>query len=525
MKKKTPPLWPKERPLVVAPYYSGRALSKDDAALILQRSLTNPEFFARTILGVSLWKTQSEILKATLSNHKRVAVKACHASGKSFVAAVIGMTFVHLNIPSVVVTTAPTLRQVGAVLWKEIHRIYRGARKPLGGRMLQMSYALADDTFMMGLTTDDPNKFQGFHSENILVIVDEGPGVEENVYEAIEGVMAGGNARLLLLGNPTSLEGSFYRAFNDPAYSRLFYKFTISAFDTPNVVAKKEIIPGLVTHQWVKERQAVWGVDHPLYQIKVLGEFPGREFGDLVIPPIFIERAFNVTLNPLPDDPVILGVDIGELGGDETTCALRRGQRLYWTKGWIDATLPQTVQRLLSIINEYKVNEVRIDKIGVGAGVYQMLKELENEAKGRWRVVGIDVREKPVNDAKYYDCRSEMWYEFRENLRHDRIDLSQFIKQTRDSDITIAQLTTPKFQPMPNSGLIKVESKTEMRRRGVGSPDRADAVVQAFYDSYVSKEPIVNIGSPAQIEAIMKQPKWTESGEGGQAPWLRTPFM
>lgn len=499
-------------------------LSKDEASLILQRSLEQPEFFARTVLGVSLWSMQREILNSVLGQHNRVVVKAAHATGKTMAAAVAALTFVHLYSPSVVITTAPTMRQVSVVLWKEIHTIFRNARKPLGGRMLQTSYTLSDDTFAIGMTTDDPNKFQGVHSSNILIIADEAPGIEEEVYEAIEGIMAGGNARLLLIGNPTSLDGTFYRAFNDPSYSRLFRKFTISAFDTPNLKQGKEVIKGLVTMQWVEERKRLWGEDHPLYQIKVLGEFPGREFGDLVIPPSLIEKAREVVINPLPDDPVILGVDIGELGGDETTVALRKGSRLYWTDGWVDATLPNSTQRILDRINKYNVQEVRIDKIGVGVGVYDSLKELEREAKGRWRVVGIDVREKPVNQAKYADCRSEMWFEFREALRHDRVDLSQFFKNTRNADITIAQLMTPKYSIMPNTGLIKVESKKEMRNRKVPSPDRADAVIMAFYDVYMTKEPVLNVGTPTQLEGIMKQSAWTGWGlvdDEERPPWIR----
>jgi hypothetical protein len=457
--------------------------------------------------------------------YDRVACKACHASGKSFVAAAIVMTYVHLKIPCVVITTAPTLRQVRTILWKEIHRIFRNSRRALGGTMLQEMYSLFDDTFAIGLTTDDPDKFQGFHSENILVIADESPGIDEGVFEAIEGVMAGGQAKLLLLGNPSSLEGTFYRAFNHPAYMKLFKKYTISAFDTPNVKQKRDVIPGLITHKWVEERKRIWGPDHPLYQIKVLGEFPSREFGDLVVPPNFLDLAQNTKLPIILDDPIIYGVDVGAWGGDETAVAKRRSAKLVKVIAWNDADTPVSQHRIMKMVNEDLDRgnnvEIRIDSIGVGRGLYDGLKAIASERREgpSFKVIGIDVREKPVKTERYQYMRDEMWWEFREGLRHQDIDLSEFAKEY-DADITFAQLTTPKYTIMPNTGLIKVESKPDLRKRNVQSPDRADAVVQAFYDIHKSKEPVLEAGSQAQLRQLEKESKWEGLDcVGGDRPW------
>lgn len=268
----------------------GHRLSREDALYLLEKSIQNPLFFAENILGAKLWSKQRVILKALWEN-QRVAVKSGHAVGKSYLAAAAVLTYIHTHYPSIVITTAPVARQVQHVLWREIAKLYNQAKIPLGGELLSMTYRLDETTFAIGIATDDPEKIQGFHSENILVVVDEAAGIDDAIMDSIESIMAGGNTRLLMLGNPSRLEGHFYRAFMDKTESQLYKKYTISAFDTPNVVHKKIIIPGLVTWDWVEQRKKIWGPDHPLYKIRVLGEFPQQQFSDLVIPPFLLDIA------------------------------------------------------------------------------------------------------------------------------------------------------------------------------------------------------------------------------------------
>src|SRR5436189_77512 len=115
----------------------------------------------------------------------------------------------------------------------------------------------------------EPERFQGLHSESVLVIVDEASGVDEAIYESIEGILTGPNAKLLLIGNPNSPSGTFFQSHQ----SALYQSFHISALDVP----ERLLPPG-----WREERLAEWGEDNPAYQVRVLGEFPDQAEDSLV---------------------------------------------------------------------------------------------------------------------------------------------------------------------------------------------------------------------------------------------------
>ena len=115
--------------------------------------------------------------------------------------------FLYYHDPAIVLSTAPTFRQVRHILWRQVHRLYRGAADVLGGKMLDTRWEISDDRYAIGLSADSSDQFQGFHSENLLIVVDEAAGVGDDIYEAIEAVMTSASPRLLLIGNPTTVSG------------------------------------------------------------------------------------------------------------------------------------------------------------------------------------------------------------------------------------------------------------------------------------------------------------------------------
>ena len=242
----------------------------DEERFIVERCRRSPRAFAEAYLGVQLWRRQEEVLEA-LSQKRRVAVKAGNGLGKGFTAAVAVLWFLSCHSPAIVLTTAPTARQVRHVLWREIRRLHGSAAGLLGGAMLTTRYELANDRFALGLSTDEADQFQGFHSPNMLIVVDEAEGVSEQIYEAIDAVMTASNCKLLLIGNPTSDSGTFRRAFHEDR--RMYHTITISALESPNVEQQQVVVPGLTTAEWVTERAGLWGEASPMYQARVLGLF------------------------------------------------------------------------------------------------------------------------------------------------------------------------------------------------------------------------------------------------------------
>src|SRR5690242_744533 len=197
--------------------------------------LHDPIWCARIVLGAQLWKAQRDIL-AAVARHSRVAVKSCHASGKTFGIAVAVLWWLMAHPDGVVVTTAPTWLQTEKVIWGEIRRLLLCAQQRgvvSFPRPQRTELRLGPHNYAIGISTDDSSRFQGFHSGHVLVVLDEAPGVRTEVYEAIEGIRAGGQVHVLAIGNPVVAAGPFHDAFaaNRAGWSN----FTISAFDTPNL--------------------------------------------------------------------------------------------------------------------------------------------------------------------------------------------------------------------------------------------------------------------------------------------------
>ena len=207
-----------------------------------------PVEFATDILGVELWAKQREVLDS-LVEHRRVAVKSGNGLGKGFCAAVALLWFLHAHQDAAIaLSTAPTFRQVRHILWRQVHRLYRPKAELLGGKMLDTRWEISDDRYAMGLSAENADQFQGFHSPNMLIVVDEAEGVSDEIYEAIEAVMTAADPLLLLIGNPTTVTGAFRRAFYEER--QLYHNITISAMVSPNVRAGKTVVPGLTPSGW-----------------------------------------------------------------------------------------------------------------------------------------------------------------------------------------------------------------------------------------------------------------------------------
>lgn len=425
--------------------------------IVMKRCQSDPYFFVREVLGVSLWRKQREILLSVCHN-PRTAVRSCHGSGKTFVAAVILLWFLYCFRDARVLTTAPTFRQVEKILWQEVKKLHANAVYPLGGQVLATQIKIDVGWFALGFSTDDPNAFQGHHSPSVLVILDEACGIPEVIWDAADGVLTSKHCRLLAIGNPTDPQARFAREFETPNIK----KFTISAFDTPNFKGKD--IEGLVRQDWVEDKRIRWGEQSPLWLSRVLGEFP-TVGEDTLIPLGWIEEAKRRFITAT--QPCELGVDVARYGQDETLIYLRQGDRIRLHFSGYGLDTMRTVGQVIQTLRETKADLVKVDAIGVGAAVVDRLRE-----QGK-PVESITGSERSSNTEKFLNRRAEIYWSLRERFEKGNIDLDP-----HDEDLH-AQLSTIKWR-VTSSGKIKIESKEEMKARGARSPDRADAVAYAF---------------------------------------------
>jgi hypothetical protein len=250
----------------------------EDQFDLRKKILLDPDWIYPNLLGMQPWSKQWEVIRS-VRNNKRTAVRSCHGSGKTAVAAAIVLEYM-LQGPCRVITTAPTWSQVEQLLWREIAQRHRHI-DPAFGKLFKTQLEVAPDWFAIGLSTDTPERFQGHHAPRMLLVVDEASGVDDAIYEASEGFLTADGARVLLIGNPTRTTGTFYRAFKpDSGWHRVH----ISAFDSPNFTGEEvheNAARALVTPEWASDAAIQWGVDSPAYKIRVLGDFAettGRQF-------------------------------------------------------------------------------------------------------------------------------------------------------------------------------------------------------------------------------------------------------
>ena len=485
--------------------------------------LPSPVAFAREVLGVRLWAKQEEVLTA-LTAHRRVAVKAGNGLGKGFCAAVAVLWFMHTHQDAAItLSTAPTFRQVRHILWRQLHRLYRPAAKTLGGKMLDTRWELSDERYAMGLSADSADQFQGFHSPNMFIVVDEAEGVSDEIYEAIESVMTSADPLLLLIGNPTTMTGAFRRAFYEER--KIYRAITISALDSPNVQAGRVVIPGLTTPRWVEERQEIWGEDNPIYRARVLGEFPdqgedtllrlsdiesamrqphpfpdgegtppadpgllegpavhpstastptdsGAERTDLYADPTECEEsrtglaAGRMKSPPAGPGEVILAVDVARFGSDRSVILRRRGNCVEDIRVLRQMDTMQVAGWVSAAIRDCSPEQVYIDEIGVGAGVVDRLRELGH------RVRGINVAHKARQDGVFANLRAEGYWTLRERFTSGCISIPA------DNQL-VGELAALRYG-FDSQGRLQMESKDAMRQRGLRSPDKADALMLAF---------------------------------------------
>ena len=418
--------------------------------------------FAQEVLGANPTEQQWEASKA-LVEKRRVTIRSGHGTGKSAFMAWAVLWFESCYFPCKIPCTAPTSHQLEDILWAEIsywHRKMRETVPELADEFTWSAerYALKshpNESFAVARTSrkENPEALQGFHSENILFLIDEASGVPENVFQVAEGALSTDGAFVLMAANPTREDGYFFDSHHKmrERWATLHW----SGEDSP-----------LVSRKYIEDMRLKYGIDSPIYQVRVLGNFASASDG--IIPLSLCTDAVDRQVERVKA-PVIWGLDVARFGDDSTCLAKRSGNvQLEKTKEWFGLDTMQTAGTIVAEYNEAKErpDSICVDVIGIGAGVVDRLKELGLP------VVGINVSESPSVTGKYNKLRDELWFESRDWLARRDCRLC-------DDDALIGELTTPKYSILSN-GKLKAEGKDEMKRRGVGSPNRADAWNMTF---------------------------------------------
>lgn len=423
----------------------------------------HPVAFVEDILGAVPDPWQAEAL-AALARGESVAVRSGHGVGKTALAAWAIVwklaCFPRARIPA----TAPTQHQLLDILWPEVVKwiersTIRAMFEVTATRVAMRGHEKA--WFAVARSSNQPERLAGHHAEHLLYVVDEASGIEDYTWEVIDGARTTSGAVVLAVGNPTRRAGGFYDAFH--RHRRFWATFHVSSADSPRV-----------SRQWVEEMAAKWGTDSDVYRVRVAGEFPRGE-SDAFIPIELVEAAVNRDVPA--GGPAEIGVDVARYGDSETAICAREGTRVRFLLAYRKRGVPEVVGLVAQAAKRLKdetgvgVIRVKVDDTGVGGGVTDGLRELAGQELPWLEVVPVPFS--AGGDERYADLASAMWGNLRELLEAGALSLP-------DDDDLVAQLTLRRYTVDPR-GRVRLESKEQLRRRGIPSPDRADALALAFW--------------------------------------------
>lgn len=418
----------------------------------------------RKILNAEPDPWQADALSAMMTNG-RVAVRSGHGVGKSCMQAWEALHFLFTNPYAKVVVTAPTMRQLFDVFMSELSKWLN--RSPLLSDMFDYTKSKVAfkgapaEWFLVARTAAKPENLAGFHADSMLFILDEASGIDDSIFEVVEGALTGANNKLLMCSNPTRNSGFFKRAFFEDR--DLYHTMKVSSADS-----------GRVSDDYCKRLIKQYGEDSDVVRVRVFGEF-GKAEADGLIALELVESA--MAREPVYLGELVLGVDPARFGDDETVIQPRIGNTALpfdnYRKADLMTTVGRIVHKLTALMTKFDCGRatINVDEGGLGGGVVDRLREVCAEKNLHVTINGCNFGGK-ARDSAYSNFVTEAYFSLRDRLAEGEIILP------RDDELA-AQLTTRKYLLTSADKLILEDKKTYKKRIG-RSPDRADALALAF---------------------------------------------
>lgn len=417
-----------------------------------------------------------------------IAVASGHGIGKTAGISMIINWAENTCVDTKVVVTANTEKQLLTKTWPEVNKWFSLARFQGLFRTTATAVISSDQAHELNWRADaipwsenNTEAFAGLHNEGkrIVLIFDESSSISDNVWEVAEGAMTDANTEIVWIafGNPTRNTGRFKECFG-----RFKHRWRHWQIDSRKVEGtNKEQI-----QKWVDD----YGEDSDFVRVRVKGEFPragSMQFIDGDVVEAARKRDGSATLM----DPCIMGVDVARFGDDQTVIVIRRGRDAK-SVPWITLRGADTMQvaaKVMELQMQFKCDAIFVDGGGVGGGVIDRLRMLKHP------VIEVQFGAKAdraistgEGDVTYLNKRAEMWGYMRDWLKGGAIP----------DDVELAtDLTGVEYGYKYQKGkdCIMLESKADMKSRGLSSPDLADALAITF--AY----PVAPTNHAAQMES------------------------
>ena len=359
-----------------------------------------------------------------------------------------------------IVVTAGKKEQLTSKTWRELAK---WSKMAINGHWFvwtstKLEHALYPDTWYASAipwSKNAPENFAGTHEEHVLVVYDEASAIDDVIWEVTDGAMTTPGAMWIAFGNPTKNTGRFHACFNK--FRDLWRRFQIDSREAKK--ANRRLLD-----LWVK----LYGEDSDFVKVRVRGVFPSA--GDLqFIPSEDVQAAIDRVSKGHEKYGKVLGVDVARHGTDQSVFVLRQGRKQLKLK---KMRIPDTMQLAALVaeaINDWQPDAVFVDATGIGWGVVDRLHQM-----GFTQVIGVQVGERAMAPERFYNRRAELWFKMREWIQ-DGGDLINDTDQFTD-------LTGIEYG-FDGQNRWVLESKDDMKERGLDSPDTADALALTFHSA------------------------------------------
>ena len=438
-----------------------------------KRYYDDPVLFAEEVIGIKLTEQQSLALNKLAKGKRKLAVKSGHGVGKSCLEAIDILWFLTTRPLSRVVLTAPSARQLYDVLMAEVRQwylnsilseleLFRFTRDNI--RINKESHESI--WFATCVSVSNPENISGMHAEHILAVVDEGAGVDDEIFVRLEGVLTTKGSYIITCGNPSFTNGYFYDIFHK--YQDSYDLLTFNCEDSPNVKP-----------EWIQSMKDKYGEDSNIYLVRVKGEFAPLD-EEVVIRKHDLIKCFD---RDIEEDEsygeVSIGVDVSSGEGNDYSVISIRRKNVEIDRRKVKMKLRAFRNYLINIIDEYVSNEdyvlVNVDTTGLG---FQLGQDIEDYYYDSAVVTinKINFSHRAMRSKEYNNVFTEMIFTFAEKI--EEIKLLEINESTLEEDLSARRYGYDFLNR------YQAERKKDFVKRIGHSPDEGDAVLLAFYDTY-----------------------------------------
>lgn len=438
-----------------------QSIQNTDGYFIASRYYDDPPLYAKEIMKIEPDDWQVDVGYA-VAESQRVAVASGHGIGKTCTTSILIHWFMGTRPNPQIICTANTKNQLDTKTWRELAKWNNKALNGDWFKWTATRFSLkgSEETwFASAIPWSEHNSeaFAGTHEKHVLIIFDEASAIADIIWEVAEGAMTTSGAKWVAFGNPTKNTGKFHECFH-----KMRHRWRTFQIDsrTAKHTDKKQL------KQWIDD----YGEDSDFARVRIRGMFP-RAGSDQFISLDIVEDAAKRTLEKevYLRYPLLLGVDVARFGDDQTVLTLRRGRKVFPQLRFRGLDTMQVAAKAYELWRTEKVDFVFVDGVGVGAGVFDRLKQLKVP------VVDVQSAEAADKSNEYYNKRAELWGRCRDWLRTAQPDIPNDVELI--TDLTAAQYG------FDGNMRYQLEKKEDMKRRGLASPDNADSLVYTFEDT------------------------------------------